>query len=85
MCHEDRDQKTLVVEFLGVILILGALVRFVCDCLVGGINSNGELGSVEENVEANTARQCSLDVPVHTASFWNIIIQWTSYDDLTEK
>ena len=23
--------------------------------------------------------------PVHTASFWNIIIQWTSHDDLTEK
>ena len=22
---------------------------------------------------------------VHTASFWNIIIQWTSHDDLTEK
>ena len=21
----------------------------------------------------------------HTASFWNIIIQWTSHDDLTEK
>ena len=24
-------------------------------------------------------------LPVHTASFWNIIIQWTSHDDLTEK
>ena len=23
--------------------------------------------------------------PTHTASFWNIIIQWTSHDDLTEK
>ena len=23
--------------------------------------------------------------PRHTASFWNIIIQWTSPDDLTEK
>ena len=23
--------------------------------------------------------------PFHTASSWNIIIQWTSYDDLTEK
>ena len=22
---------------------------------------------------------------MHTASFWNIIIQWTSHDDLTEK
>jgi hypothetical protein len=22
---------------------------------------------------------------LHTASFWNIIIQWTSHDDLTEK
>jgi hypothetical protein len=22
---------------------------------------------------------------VHTKSFWNIIIQWTSHDDLTEK
>ena len=25
------------------------------------------------------------EVTVHTASFWNIIIQWTSHDDLTEK
>ena len=24
-------------------------------------------------------------VSMHTASFWNIIIQWTSHDDLTEK
>jgi hypothetical protein len=23
--------------------------------------------------------------PLHTASFWNIIIQWTSHNDLTEK
>jgi hypothetical protein len=23
--------------------------------------------------------------PLHTASYWNIIIQWTSHDDLTEK
>ena len=23
--------------------------------------------------------------PLHTASFWNIIIHWTSHDDLTEK
>ena len=23
--------------------------------------------------------------PTHTASFWNIIIQWTSHDDLTEN
>ena len=22
---------------------------------------------------------------IHTAFFWNIIIQWTSHDDLTEK
>ena len=23
--------------------------------------------------------------PLHTESFWNIIIQWTSHDNLTEK
>ena len=54
----------------------------------GGGSASGSLtGRIRRSLfkENSTENETIEIVQVHTASFWNITIQWTSHNDLTEE